>query len=293
MIYRSRSRKIFEIVNYACLILFALVIIIPFLNVLAISLSNRDAVVAGKVGIWPVGLNSKAYETIMSNRQFIRCFFNTVFLTVLNTFLCIFISLAAGYALGNKHMPGRKILMTYILIPMYFSGGLIPFYLLVNSIGLNNKFGAIIFPYLVNIFYTIVFRNSINQLPQDIMESAEVDGASEFIILYKIIVPIILPMIMAFTVFSAVNYWNLWYGVLLFLRDTSKWTLQYQLRDLLVNAEMMYDTSGDRWILQEGIVHPQNLRMAALMVTVLPIIVVYPFVQKYFIHGIIVGAVKG
>jgi putative aldouronate transport system permease protein len=293
MRYKSGSRKVFEVFNYTLFIIFCISILVPFLNAIAISLSSSQAVVKGAIGIWPVGFNLEAYKKLVSSFQFLRTIGNTVFLTSVNTFLVILISLAAAYALANKHIIGKRFFFVFILIPMYFSGGLIPTYLLINNLGLNNTYGALILPAIVNIFYIIVFKNSIDQLPKELLESAEIDGASEPRILFKIILPLILPMVMAFVVFSAVAYWNEWFGVLLYIRDKHLWTLQFQLRDILINASLA-DAETQKAIVQNApLINPENLKMAALMLTILPIIVIYPFVQKYFIHGQLVGAVKG
>lgn len=280
----------FEVFNYGFFILFGFSIIFPFLNVISLSLSSYDAVNAGKVGLLPIGLNFRGYKNIIQNSDFIRALFTTVFITVTDTTLAIIIALMAGYALANKHLPGKSFLFNFILLPLYINGGLIPYYLLVNSLKLNDSYGALIFPIVTNVFYIIVYRNSIVNLPHDIIESAEMDGAGEYTILFKVVLPLLLPMTMAFTIFSAVAYWNEWYNVLLFIQDHKKWTLQYKLRDILSWNDLTQDTIR---IKTTGNVHPKNIRMAALMVTILPIVVIYPFLQKYFIHGIIVGAVKG
>ncbi|MBP1988420.1 carbohydrate ABC transporter permease [Paenibacillus eucommiae] len=292
MLYKSPSRKVFEVINYCLFTLFSLSIILPFINVLAVSFSDYRAVAAGKVGFWPVGFNWDAYTTLANNWPFLRAALNTIMLTGVNTVLCILISLAAGYALANRKIIGLNIIFIYILIPMYFSGGLIPTYLLVNNLGLNNTYGALILPSLVSIFYIIVFRNSIMQLPKELIESAEMDGAGAVRLLASIIFPLILPMVMAFTIFSAVGYWNEWFNVLLYIRDDSLWTLQYKLRDILFNAAAI-DMITQQSVSTRMKVHPENMKMAALILSILPILVIYPFLQKYFMHGILVGAVKG
>lgn len=293
MKHRTPSRKLFEWINIVFFILFSCSILIPFVNAIAISLSSYQAAVDGKIGLWPKGFSTESYRTLMDSKQFLKTFANTVFLTAVNTALVIVLSLAAGYVMAHKHLIGRKLLFVYLIIPMYFSGGLIPSYLLVNQIGLNNTYGALIFPNIVSIFYIIIFRNQINQLPQELMESAEIDGASESRVLWHIVLPLVLPMTMAFVVFSAVAYWNEWFNALIYIRERSMWTLQLQLRDILINADLV-DTQADKALLTNKIkIHPNNLKMAALMLTILPIVAVYPFVQKYFIHGQLVGAVKG
>lgn len=292
MQYKSPSRTVFEVFNYSLFILFSLTIILPFINVIAISFSSSLAVAEGRVGLWPIEFNWDSYNTLANNWPFLRAVLNSVALTSINTTLCIVISLAAGYALANKKIMGLNILFIYILIPMYFTGGLVPTYLLVNNIGLNNTYGALILPNLITVFYIIVFRNSISQLPKELIESAEIDGAGSIVMLFQIVFPLVLPMVMAFTIFSAVNYWNEWFNVLLYIRSDEMWTLQYKLRDILFNAAAL-DMITRQSITTRTKVNTDNIKMAALILSVLPILVIYPFLQKYFMHGILVGAVKG
>ncbi|MBP1993789.1 carbohydrate ABC transporter permease [Paenibacillus eucommiae] len=292
--YRSPSRKVFELVNYSLFIVFSISILIPFIHVISISLSSFAAVEGNQVSLWPVEFTLQAYEKVVTNSTFIRSFVNTVFLTVINTVLVILVSLCCAYALSSKYVIGRKIIFMYILIPMFISGGLIPTYLVVNGIGLNNTFWALILPGISSAFYIIIFKNVIDQLPQEIIESAEMDGAGDYRVLFTIVLPLVLPMTMAFTIFSAVAHWNEWFGVLLYIRDNTKWTLQFQLRDILINASLT--EAMEKNMIKNKVAAPiysESLKMAALMVTVIPIIVVYPFLQKYFIHGVLVGAVKG
>lgn len=291
-IYRTRGRTVFEIINYTLFTLFCISIIFPFLNVLAISFSDYKAVSSMKVGILPIGFNVAAYKKLAFNLQFLRAIRNSIFLTIVNTTLVIVISLAAGYALSSNKLVGRKIIFTYFLIPMYFGGGMIPSYLLICKLKMVNTYWSLILPGIVSIFYVIVFRNQIAQLPKELIESAQLDGASEPMILIKIIMPLLVPMIMAFVVFSAVDNWNSWFGCMLYIQDQKMWTLQYQLRDILVNASIV-DERGQVGLNKSEMIHPENLKMAALMLSILPILVVYPFCQKYFISGVLVGAVKG
>ncbi|WP_409345359.1 carbohydrate ABC transporter permease [Paenibacillus sp. MBLB4367] len=293
MEYKTASRRLFEIFNYLFLTVFCISIIVPFVNALAISFSSYDAIASGSIGLWPKKFTFDSYVKLVNSKQFMQSVLNTVFLTGVKTVLVIINSLAAGYVLSHKHLLGRSTVFVFLMIPMFFSGGLIPTYLLMNKIGLYNTYGALILPAIVNIFYVIVFRNTINQLPQELLESAEMDGAGELRILFKIILPLVLPMTMAFVVFSAVAFWNEWFNVLIYIRDRSMWTLQYQLRDILLNSALIDHETKRSLVSSEPQIHPDNLKMAALMVTVLPIIAIYPFVQKYFIHGQLVGAVKG
>jgi putative aldouronate transport system permease protein len=268
-------------------------VLIPFINAIAISLSSYSEVVQGNIGIWPRGFNLDGYTKLAGNMSFLHSAANTVFLTIVNTALVILVSLFAGFALAHKHLLGKKTIFTYILVTMFFNGGLIPTYLVVNAIGLTNTYWALILPSICNVFYIIVFKNVIDQLPRELLESAEMDGAGELRILLRIVLPLVLPMTAAFTVFSAVAYWNEWFNVLIYIRDKELWTLQFHLRSILNDTISANTIAQEAAIKGQDRIHPQNIKMAALMITVLPIIAIYPFVQKYFIHGQLVGAVKG
>ena len=291
VMYRSVSRRIFEIFLFLLFLLFMVLIIVPMLNVLAISLSSREAVRLFKVTIVPVGFQTQAYKTFLQSSVFLSSLANTLLVTVVRTLLIIVVALSAGYALANRHFKGVKVVFVYFIITMYFSGGLIPFYLVVNAYGLNNTRLALILPYLTSVFYVIIFRNAISRLPTAIMESAEVDGASDATILFRIVFHLILPMISAFAIFSAVAAWGAWFEVLIFIRDQSKWTLQYLLRNTYANpgigGGILEDVIDD----PRNLI-PENLINAAIISTIAPIIIIYPFLQRYFIHGVIVGAVK-
>lgn len=292
MIGKSPSRKVFEAVNYTLFTLFSITILFPFLNTIAISFSSFRAITLMEVTVWPKGFNTYSYQEIFKNSQFMRTFFNTVGLTIVNTSLVIFIALLASYAIASKYFVGKKILMTYLLITFYFSGGLIPTYLLVTKLGLRDSYFAMILPQITSVYYIIIFRNIMARLPQSLLESAEIDGANHPTVLFKIVFPLVLPTVAAFMVFSAVQYWNEWFSCMIYIADRKKWTLQFQLRDILLSARLV-DTGRPTLIPDEERMHPENLKMAALMITIVPIIIVYPFLQKYFVHGVLVGAVKG
>jgi len=275
------------------MVFFCISILVPFLNAVSISLSSYAEVTQGNIGIWPRGFNVDGYRKLIANDLFLRSFLNTVFITAVNTVLVIFIALCAGFALAHKRMVGRRVVFYYYLVTMFFNGGLIPTFLIVNAVGITNTYWALILPSVCNVFYIIIFKNVIDQLPRDLLESAEIDGAGEFLTLLRIVLPLVLPMTAAFTVFSAVAYWNEWFNVLIYIRNEKLWTLQYHLRDILVDTISVNKIAQDAMIQGQERVHPENIKMAALMITVLPIVAVYPFVQKYFIHGQLVGAVKG
>lgn len=295
MIYNTRARKIFNVFNIFFLVLFSLMIILPFINLLAISLSSYFPVVSGEIVFIPKGFNFRSYEKILTNPGFRTSFFNTVWLTIVNTSATILVALCAGFALSSKHLKSAKKLMIFFLVPMYFSGGMIPTYMVVTKmLRLSDSFLALILPLITSSFYIIIFRNNIMNLPQELMESADIDGANEYVTLFRVVAPVILPTIAAFIIINAVSNWNQWYNVMLYIKSNTKWTLQYFLRDLMQSKgglEFLNEVDGT--INYATAVHPTSFKMAALYVTVLPILAIYPFCQKYFIYGIITGAVKG
>ncbi|OGO82820.1 MAG: ABC transporter permease [Clostridiales bacterium GWC2_40_7] len=290
IVYKSKSRLVFQIFNYSFLIFFSLLIIVPFINIIAVSFSGFDAIIAGKVKLWPVDFTTSGYMNIFTNSTMWRAVLVTIYVTITNTFLTIIIALMAGYALSHKSMKFKKFFIYFFMVIMYFNGGMIPFYLVVNKLGLYNTAYALVLPFVINVFYIIVFRNSIMQLPQDLIDAAEIDGAGVFLTLFNVVVPLLTPMIAAFTIFSAVGNWNSWYNVLLFARDRELWTLQYKLREILVNLEIISDYQS---VFAVRTLHPENLKMAAIIFCILPIMLLYPLLQRFFIHGVIVGAVKG
>lgn len=293
MIKESASRKVFVVFNYIFFTLFSISILVPFLNCIAISFSSYGAVTSGEVGIWPVGWDLQAYKRLVVNIQLWRTFGNTIIITVVNTVLTIAIALMTAYALANKYLIGKGAFMVFFLIPYYFGGGLIPTYLVITQLGLKNNFLVYILPSITSIYYIIVFRNIIAGLPKELMESAEIDGASQPRILFSIIIPLIIPTIAAFIVFSAVGNWNTWFSSMVYMDDRKDWLLQYQLREILMGSGMQNAEMESSLADREHQVHSDTTKMAALMITVLPIIIIYPFVQKYFVKGVLVGAVKG
>lgn len=292
---KSTGRIIFEIFNYTMLTFFCMSIILPFMHIISVSLSTKDAITKLSVTFWPKGWEFYAYKSILTDRIFIRSFLNTVFITAIVTFLNLIIDVMAAYAF-SKNFYGKKVFNYYFIITMYFSGGLIPFYLLMtNYLHLYNSFLALILPALVNVFYIIVIRTQIQAIPQSLIEAAVIDGANEGQALFRIVIPSIVPTLAAIGMFIALGTWNSWFGVMVFINDNTKWTLQYYLRKILVDKLLTASLSdAGQKLLEMGVaeVMPENYQMAAIILVALPIVCIYPFVQKYFVKGILVGSVK-
>ena len=216
---------------------------------------------------------------------------STVIVTVLGTFLSLFLTVCAAYALSRDYLPGRKFFTGLILFTMYFSGGMIPTFLVVKQLGLYDTLAALFIPQSVNVFNFIVMRTFFRELPKELEEAARIDGASDIQTLARIILPLSLPIIATIGLFYAVGYWNSYFDALLYVQDPNKYTLQLRLRSLLFGGELNNSAAN-----QEGLgtqVMSQSLKMATVAVSTIPILVVYPWLQKYFVKGVMVGSVKG
>lgn len=293
----SKGRTAFNILNYTIMFLFCLSIIVPFMNIIAVSFSGREAIIGGKVSLWPIGFQAEAYREILTNKTFTRSLLNTIGITAIVTVLNVSIAVMAAYAFSKKFY-GKTFFNYYFVITMYFSGGLIPFYLLMtNYLHLKNNYLALILPSLVSVFYIIVIRSQIETIPKELIEAGIIDGAKERQVLFQIVVPSITPTIAAISMFVALGTWNSWFNVMLFTNSNEKmWMLQYYLRAIVFSKSIGYNTSADALQLAElGLqdVVGENYQMAAIILVALPVVSVYPFVQKYFVKGILVGSVKG
>lgn len=290
---RSFGEKVFQIFDIFLMVAVLSIIILPMMHIFSVSVSDSKAITTLKVGLFPVGFNMAAYKKIITDMVFARSFFNTVTITIINTFLSLIVITMVSYALSKGYFYGKKFITYFFVISMYFSGGLIPSYLLVSRyLKLNNTYLAYILPALVNVFYIIVVRSQIEAVPKDLVEAAFIDGAGEFTVLFRIIIPVVLPTIAAISMFVALGCWNMWFPVLLYANRKEMWTLQYYLR-AVVFEKFLAATADIVQVAGSDIIPPQNFQMASILLVALPIVAIYPFVQKYFVKGILVGSVKG
>ncbi len=288
---KKKKITVGQIVNYGLLTLLAFVCLYPFLNVIAYSLSGYNAVLSGKVTFYPVDLNFDAYRQILGKTQIWNSMNTTILVTLMGTSLSLILTIFAAYSLSRDDLPGRKFLTGMILFTMYFSGGMIPTFLVVKGMGLYDTLGALFVPQAVNVFNFIVMRTFFRSLPESLEEAARIDGASYMQVLVKIILPLSLPIIATIGLFYAVGYWNTYFDALLYIQDPDKYTLQLRLRSLLFGEEL--NNSGASLEGMGTQVMSKSLKMATVAVSTVPILVVYPWLQKYFVKGVMVGSVKG
>ena len=289
----TKGQKIFNIFNILLMVVLILVFFIPYWVILIASFTDELSILKDGYSVFPSKLSLSAYKFIFTNNtNILTSVKNSVFITVTGTVLSVFLNALFAYPLSRKYLPGRTGIMIYVTITMLFSGGLIPYYLLVRGLGLYNSPWAIIVPGLVSTWYMILIRNFFMTIPDSLEESASIDGANDLTIFFRIILPLSKPVLATITLFSAVGYWNDWYGALLFIADKDKMPVQLLIRELLSSFNQLMAQAG---VMQkeQALLPQESTKMAAIIMASMPIILVYPFLQKYFIKGIMIGSIKG
>ncbi|WP_211747347.1 carbohydrate ABC transporter permease [Paenibacillus sp. Marseille-Q4541] len=290
----SRGDRIFNIVNYSILILVTIVVIYPLLFVLSASFSDPQAVLRGEMLLWPKGINVNSYVKIFQNKDIINGFTNTLLYTSLGTFINLVMTILAAYPLSRKDFVGRNAFMALFVFTMFFSGGLIPTYLLIKNLGMLNSMWVMIIPNAVSIWNIIIMRTFFQQsIPGELQEAATIDGCSNIKTLTRIILPLSMPIIAVTILFYAVGHWNAFFNALLYLSDKEKFPLQLVLREILIQGQTsdMVKMSTESAIKQQREV--EGIKYAVLVVANIPVLVLYPFLQRYFVKGVMIGAIKG
>ena len=282
--------RLFRGVNTVLIILFSIMCLAPFLHVLAVSLSSNNSILSGKVMLWPVEWNWEAHKRVIGDISMLRSLIFTIGLTVLYTVLCMAMTIAAAYPLTKPQLQGRKIMMYLIVFTMFFSGGIIPEYILIKELHLVNSMWSLILPHLINPFNLIIMISFLQAIPKSLEEAAEIDGCSHFGVMFRIVLPLSMPVIAALSLFYAVSRWNGFMDSLFYITDPNMYPLQLKLYQLVMN-NMANDTMQ-----MEGIrmveVLPESLKAASIIFTTVPILLVYPWLQRYFVTGVMLGAVK-
>lgn len=273
--------------------LLALITAFPFYYMLIVSFGTYEDIHAQSIYLWPTVFDTSAYELVIGNAQFWSSVRNTLFVTVVGTALSVVIMVAAAYPLTKKTLFGGKFFFNMLIFTMFFGGGMIPGYLVVEQLGLGNSIWCMIFPCLIGPFNIILIKNYIEDLPLAIEESAKIDGANDMVILFKIILPMSTPIIATVALFVAVGNWNSYWMAMLHINKPNLYPLQLLLRNMLLNTTNSMTGVKAAIIAQEKSVYDLSLQMATVTVATVPILVVYPFVQKYFTKGIMLGGVKG
>ena len=293
-IKKQPGEVVFDTANVLFMVLLMAATMYPFVHVLMTSFSEASGLM-GYNGfmLLPRGFSAEAYRKVLANPEILRSFVNSVFYVAAGTLLSIVLTLLGGYALSRKDLYWKPLITVFLVIPMYFGGGLIPTYLLINSLGMKNSIWAVIIPGCVGTYNIILARTNFQSIPAELEESAVIDGAPHLVVLFRILVPLSLPIIAVMTLWQAVGIWNSWFGPSIYLttrRDL--WPIQLILREIMISTKesatmMVGVTDISRQYLNE------TIKNAVAIVSIIPVIAVYPFLQKYFVKGVLVGAIKG
>ncbi|MDF2936810.1 MAG: sugar transporter permease [Paenibacillaceae bacterium] len=284
------SERLFDATVYILLSLLIIITLYPLLYVAFASLSDADRIVAHQgILLRPLGLNWEAYKLVFANSAIISGYTNTLFILAAGVSVNLFLTSLGAFVLSRKGVLWNRLIMFLILFTMFFSGGLVPLFLLVKGIGLLDSLWSVIIPFAISTFNLIIMRTSFMSLPDELEESAKIDGANHFVILFRIVLPLSLPVIAVVALYYAVDKWNGWFYASLFIKNRELFPLQVILREILISnsTDSMSSGGGDQYQIGE------TIKYATIMVATVPILLVYPFVQRYFVKGALVGAVKG
>ncbi len=289
---RTRGEKIFNWINIALLVALAFLSLYPFIYVFSMSLSTAAEANRDGLHLYPRDISFDAYKAVFTNPAIWIGYVNAIFRTVVGTALTVVVTCLCAYPLSKKHLPGRRPILFAMLITMLFQGGLVPMYLLINGIGLIDSLWVYVLPVLTSAFNIILVKNFFEAIPESLEEAACIDGAGPWRTLFQIYVPLSKPILATVALWTAVMHWNMWFDALLYINDENKLVLQMFLRRIVVENSTQ--------LIEQGLVNPdvtqftaETIKAATVVVTILPMLALYPFVQRYFVKGIMVGGVKG
>lgn len=288
---RNLRFRLESILIYLGLGIFAFIAVTPFLHTIARSFSAEAPILRGEVYIWPVGFSFDAYERLIIGGTFWLAYRNSFMITTYATLVQMLMTILCAYPLSRTYLPARNIFMTLIVFQMIFPPSLIPFYLTVREVGLIDSWGSLIWPYAINTFNMIVLKSYFQALPRELEESAIIDGANDFRVLIHIMLPLSVPVLLTLTLFYVVANWNLFLPAIFFINDGNKQPLQVILRDMIWSMQLATQTaSADDF---ERLAGMEALKASSVIIAAIPMLIAYPFFQRYFIKGILLGAIKG
>jgi putative aldouronate transport system permease protein len=287
---RSLGSRLFDGANYLLLTIVALVMILPFIYVIAVSFATPEEIAQRGFILFPTQLSLSAYAYIFSTDTLLRSLGTSIYITLMGTFINLFFTSMMAYPLAKRHLRGREKILLLVLFTMLFNGGMIPTYFVVKDVGLIDSLWALMIPGAISAFNLIIMKNFFQQVPYELEESAKIDGCNDLGILFRIVIPLSLPAMATIGLFYAVTHWNTFFNAILYINDSSKWPLQVLLRDIVMLAN---DRFGDQSAVERSDFHPITIRMAVIVFATVPILLVYPFLMKHFAKGAMMGSVKG
>ena len=289
----SKRDRVFEGVVYSILALWTIATIYPLIYVVSCSISPPEDVYMGKVFLFPTAIDFSSYKKVLGADMIWRGYLNTLIYVALGTLISCALTIPSGYVLSRRDFRQRGVLMTIFMITMFFNGGMIPTFLVVKSLGLMNNIFGFILPGALSVWNVIVVRTYMSSsIAWEIQEAAKVDGASDFRLFFTIVLPLSMPIVAVMVLFYAVGYWNSYFNALLYLPDQNKWPLQMVLREVLIKSDSSMAGGGGGSLIEQAYM-AEAVKYTTIVVSTLPILFIYPFLQRYFIKGVMIGSVKG
>ena len=289
---RSRGEHVFGLINAVLLTAFAAMALYPFVYVVSISLSTASEAAREGLHLYPKEVTWTAYKMVLGNPEIVVGYLNTIYRTVLGTVLTLLMTCMCAYPLSRKYMPHRRFYTFMVIFTMLFNGGIVPVYLVVKSLGLIDNRLVYVLPMMLTGFNVIVVKNFFQQVPESLAEAARIDGANEFGILFRIYIPLSKPVLATVGLWTAILHWNMWLDAMIYITSNSKQVMQTFLQRIVIESSVE--------LIEKGIVNPdvtqftpETIKAATIVITILPMLVLYPFAQKYFVKGITLGGVKG
>ena len=293
-IKKSPEQRIFEVFNTIFMLCLMAVMLYPFLYVVAASLSNETAVLSGNIGIIPSGFNIRAYQVVLRYPSIWTAYRNTIMYTLVGTGINLVMTVCGAYPLSRKRFYGRSVFTFFIAFTMFFSGGMIPTYLVIQAYGMVDTFWVMVIPTAISTWNMIIMRTFFQGIPDAMEEAAIIDGCNDIQVLFRIILPLSTASIMTIGLFYAVDHWNRFMQGLIYLRDANRYPLQLVLRQIVLQNQVNDLLGGDWGVSNDGSrLMAETVKYATIVVAVVPILCVYPFIQKYFVKGVMVGSIKG
>ena len=291
----SRGDRWVVWISYILIGLLTVITVLPFINIVALSFSSEKAVISGKVGLWPIEFTTFTYHRVFVGSQLMNAMRNTILLMLVGVAINMVMTVLAAYPLSKKDLRGRPLFLLMIIITMLFGAGMIPHYLLMKELGLLNSYWGLWLSGALSTYNMIVLKTFFQTIPESLTESAEIDGCSEFRMLLQIILPLSLAPLATIALFYAVGWWNSYFNVMLYMTSSSKMTLQVRLRDLvtMVDDDINAIVSSSSEEVRKYRIAAQSIKASSIVISTLPILVVYPFLQRYFVKGVMIGSIKG
>jgi putative aldouronate transport system permease protein len=288
----STGEKIFYAINYLILSLASLSCILPILHIISLSLSSAESITMGQVGLWPVEFTAEAYRKLVSGTDVLGAFRNSVLITLVGTALNMVFTVLTAYPLSKQYFYARRFFTLAIVFTMLFTAGLIPNYLLIKSLGLVNTYGSLWLPGLISAYNLLIVRTFFENIPEELEDAARIDGCGEWRLIIQMVLPLSLPVIATIALFYGVGHWNAFFNVLIYINDSSKFNLSVLVQNMIRSQSLMSELAQlDPDAFRN--LTPEAIKSAGIIVMVLPMLIIYPFLQKYFVKGVLIGSIKG